>query len=113
MWLVVERDLSQSRDVARKWSNVLLGSVEEACSVWRRGVEVGVPLVGVVGMLGPVGGYLVVVETRTVVIQRRGVPDGCCSCSELGDCLNIVFCFDSGAVGGGREGERGGVGECG
>lgn len=111
--MVVEGDLGQGGDVTGQRSNVLLGSVEEAGGVGRRGVEGGGSLVGVVGMLGSVGGSLVVVEAGAVVVERRGVSYRGCSGGELGDGLDVVLCLDPGAVAGGREGERRGVRESG
>ena len=92
--LVVEGDLSQSGDVTGERGNVLLRSVEEAGGVRRRGVESRGALVRVIGVLGSVGGTLVVVEARTVVVERRGVSNRGCAGRELGNSLNVVFCLD-------------------
>ena len=76
-------------------------------------MEGGSSLVRVVGMLGSVGGTLVVVKAGGVVVERRGVSYRGCAGRELGDCLDVVFGLDPGAVAGGREGERRGVRESG
>ena len=68
-------------------------------------------LVRVVRVLGPVGRDLVVVQARTVIVERWCVPDGGCPGRELGDRLDVVLGFDSGAVGRCGEGEWGGVRE--